>query len=324
MAKYILGIDGGGTKTHACIVDLDGNILATAANGGANWERIGVEAVQKNLTEIIERVCAKASISKADIVDSTFALAGFDWEEDKQILNPIVNSLDLDGRCQLINDSFAALFAGIPQGIGCVSIAGTGGKSAGRTASKTVQTMGMELGEGGGAGQLVDTALDLIARAHHGIVEKTQLYKQIPQSVGFDNPADFFAAVARGRVALDESLAPLIFKLADEGDCVAIEVVTKVASQHALDVQGIIKQLDFAGTPVELIRAGGLHTAANVLFDRVFEKTLKASSPGVIMRVLDVSPVFGSILHAAHHHFKEVSPEFISNLTSAAKKVEIS
>ena len=223
----------------------------------------------------------------------------------------------------MINDSFAALFAGIPQGIGCVSIAGTGGKSAGRTASKSVQTMGMELGEGGGAGQLVDIALDLIARAHHRIVEKTQLYEQIPQSVGFDNPTDFFTAIARGRVKLDESLAPLIFKLADEGDSVAIEVVTKVASQHALDIQGIIKQLDFSGVPVELIRAGGLHTAANALFDRVFEQTLKASSPGVTMRVLDVSPVFGAIMHAAHHHFKEVSPEFISNLTSAAQKVEI-
>jgi N-acetylglucosamine kinase-like BadF-type ATPase len=323
MGRYLLGIDGGGTKTHACIVDLDGNILATAANGGANWERIGVDAVQKNLAEIIDRVCAKASISKTEIVDSTFALAGLDWEEDEELLAPIINSLGLEGRCQLINDSFAALFAGIPQGIGCVSIAGTGGKSAGRTVSKSVQTMGMELGEGGGAGQLVDIALDLIARAHHRIVEKTQLYEQIPQSVGFDNPTDFFTAIARGRVKLDESLAPLIFKLADEGDSVAIEVVTKVASQHALDIQGIIKQLDFSGVPVELIRAGGLHTAANALFDRVFEQTLKASSPGVTMRVLDVSPVFGAIMHAAHHHFKEVSPEFISNLTSAAQKVEI-
>lgn len=323
MGKYLLGIDGGGTKTHACIVDLDGNILATAANGGANWERIGVKAVQKSLSEIVDAVCLKASISKAEIVDSTFALAGLDWEEDEELLAPIINSLGLEGRCQLINDSFAALFAGIPRGIGCVSIAGTGGKSAGRTASKSVQTMGMELGEGGGAGQLVDIALDLIARAHHRIVEKTQLYEQIPQSVGFDNPTDFFTAIARGRVKLDESLAPLIFKLADEGDSVAIEVVTKVASQHALDIQGIIKQLDFAGAPIELIRAGGLHTAANALFDRVFEQTLKASSPGVTMRVLDVSPVFGSIMHAAHHHFKEVSPEFISKLTSAAQKVDI-
>ena len=41
MSKVFLGVDGGGTKTHACVVDLEGNILGTAANGGANWERSG-------------------------------------------------------------------------------------------------------------------------------------------------------------------------------------------------------------------------------------------------------------------------------------------
>ena len=323
MSKVILGIDGGGTKTHACLVDLDGNIVATAANGGANWERIGVAAVQKNLDEIIDAVCAKASVDRSDIVDSTFALAGVDWEEDKKLLAPVVSALALDGKCQLINDSFAALFAGIPTGIGCVSIAGTGGKSAGRSSTGSVQTMGMELGEGGGAGQLVDTALDLIARAHHGIKEKTALYKELPAAVGFDDPVEFFTAVARGRVSLDESLAPLIFSLADQGDAGAIEVVTKVAQQHAIDIQGVVQQLNFEGSTIELIRAGGLHTAANGVFDEVFEKTIKATFPHMHMRVLDVSPVFGAVMHAAHRYFGSVSQDFITNITSAAKKVEI-
>ena len=39
MSKVILGIDGGGTKTHAVVVDLDGNIVASAANY-AKWLRI--------------------------------------------------------------------------------------------------------------------------------------------------------------------------------------------------------------------------------------------------------------------------------------------
>ena len=51
MSELILGIDGGGTKTHAVVVDLSGNILATAAHSGANWERTGITA-----TEIILKV----------------------------------------------------------------------------------------------------------------------------------------------------------------------------------------------------------------------------------------------------------------------------
>ena len=54
MSKVILGIDGGGTKTHAVLVDLAGNIVASAANGGANWERTGIAATQISLMEIVD------------------------------------------------------------------------------------------------------------------------------------------------------------------------------------------------------------------------------------------------------------------------------
>ena len=56
MSKLLLGIDGGGTKTHAVLVDISGNILAAAANGGANWERTGIEATEISLLEIVMKL----------------------------------------------------------------------------------------------------------------------------------------------------------------------------------------------------------------------------------------------------------------------------
>ena len=93
MSKVFLGVDGGGTKTHACIVDLDGNILGTAANGGANWERSGIRSVQDGLNEIIEEALHSAGATREEIVDSTFALAGIDWEEDQKLFIPVVTAL---------------------------------------------------------------------------------------------------------------------------------------------------------------------------------------------------------------------------------------
>ena len=154
MSKVILGIDGGGTKTHAVLVDLSGNILAAAANGGANWERTGIAATEISLLEIIKRVLNIAKAEGNDIVAATFGLAGIDWESDLELFAPISKSLNLSDKAVFVNDSIAALFAGSPNGIGCVSIAGTGGKTAGRNGTQTLQTMGMDLGEAGGAGQL--------------------------------------------------------------------------------------------------------------------------------------------------------------------------
>ena len=321
MVKAILGIDGGGTKTHAVLVDLDGNILSTAANGGANWERIGIEAVGKSLDELIKSALARAKIGREDIVSSTLALAGIDWPEDEKLFGPTLQSLGLTDRCALVNDSVAALFAGIPNGIGCVSIAGTGGKTAGSDGQQTIQTMGMELGEGGGAGQLVGLALDSIARAHHATGNKTQMYEAIPAAIGFSDPEQFFIAIARGRVHLDEVLAPLIFDLAINGDAAALAVVYQVAKQHAVDVSGIAGQLNFTDKPMTLIRAGGLHTACCEVFDKAFEAEINRLLGKVNVSVLEIAPVFGAVIHSAHRYFEKLPPQFISNLLANAEKV---
>ena len=323
MSKVILGIDGGGTKTHACVVDLEGNVLGTAANGGANWERSGINAVQNSLNAIINEALDSASVTRADIVDSTFALAGIDWEEDLDLFKPVTAALDLENRCTIINDSFAALFAGAPNGIGCVSIAGTGGKSAGRDGVRTVQTMGMDLGEGGGAGQLIALTLDSIARSFHGISPRTQLFTDVPRALGYEDQKTFFTAIARDRVHPDESLAPVIFDLANAGDAAAVEVVTHVAKQHARDIQGIVLQLNFPAGAIPVVRAGGLHTANCAVFNKAFETELRTLVPHAAMSILEIAPVYGSVVHAANRYFGSTPESFISQLHKAAQKVEI-
>ncbi|HKF93801.1 MAG TPA: BadF/BadG/BcrA/BcrD ATPase family protein, partial [Gammaproteobacteria bacterium] len=39
--EYILGVDGGGTKTLALLGDLDGNILARGLSGPSNYHAVG-------------------------------------------------------------------------------------------------------------------------------------------------------------------------------------------------------------------------------------------------------------------------------------------
>jgi N-acetylglucosamine kinase-like BadF-type ATPase len=323
MREVFLGVDGGGTKTHACIVDLQGNILGTAANGGANWERSGIGSVQKSLDEIIGAALRSAQVQREDIVDSTLALAGIDWEEDQNLFIPVIQELGLQGRCTLINDSFAALFAGAPSGIGCVSIAGTGGKSAGRDGVRTVQTMGMDLGEGGGAGQLISLTLESIARSFHGIQPRTALYTEFVQFMGFQDTKAFFIAIARDRIDPNESIAPLIFDLCSRGDIEAIKIVSQVAKQHALDIYGVVNQLDFRSGSIPIVRAGGLHTANNAIFDNAFETELKSFLPLASISVLNVAPVYGSVIQAAQRFFTETPDNFLKNLNGAAQKVNI-
>lgn len=297
MSKFVLGVDGGGTKTDAVIADENGKNIATATNGGANWERLGITKALDSLEEVIKSAATSAGVATSDISYATFAIAGIDWPNDVNLYLPITERLGIKN-FEFMNDSFAALYAGSKSLEGIVSIAGTGGKTSGIYAGNKVQSMGMELGEGGGAGQLVGLALEYIAMQFHNTADPSALYETIPALMGKEPGMDFFEAVARSGTRLNESLAPEIFKLADQNDVGALYAVKKTAVQHAKDVCGIAKQLGIFQEDITVVRAGGLHTAGNKAFDMEFENYVKQCLPNAILVVLNKAPVMGAVLNS--------------------------
>lgn len=297
MSKYVLGVDGGGTKTDAVIADLNGKVIASASNGGANWERMGIEKALNSLEEVIKSAANSARINTSDISSAAFAVAGVDWADDVKLYQPLASRLGIN-KYEIMNDSFAALYAGSENLQGIVSIAGTGGKTSGIYQGKQAQTMGMELGEGGGAGQLVGLALEYIAMQFHKTASESELYELIPKSLKLNPGPEFFEAVARKGLRLSEALAPEIFLLADQNDPGALYAVKKTAEQHGIDVCGIAKQLGIHDQDVVVVRAGGLHTGGNAVFDKEFERQVKAELPNANLLVLNKAPVMGAVLRA--------------------------
>lgn len=298
MSKYILGIDAGGTKTDACVADLSGKIIAIAGNGAAQWERVGLSKTQSALDLVITEALAKAGAVKSEVAKATFAMSGIDWPSDVEMMRPIITAIGFTTNVSIINDAFAALYAGVPDGDGIASIAGTGGKTVGQHNGKSFQTMGMRMGEAGGAGQVIGMALDRIAMEIHGQRPRSVLSIQIPALFGFTDVMEFFEAHTRGGLRFEEDRTPLIFELAHDGDQASSEIIKSVAKQHAEDVIGIAKQLEFDGDPFKVVRAGGLHTCGSTLFDDVFNNEIVNALPGAKTEVLKDLPVYGAINHA--------------------------
>lgn len=56
MNSYVVGLDGGGTKTAVTVADLSGNILATFQLGAINPNGEKVENVNRNLADIFTKL----------------------------------------------------------------------------------------------------------------------------------------------------------------------------------------------------------------------------------------------------------------------------
>jgi Predicted N-acetylglucosamine kinase len=54
----VLGVDGGGRKTYAAVVDAFGTLLGAGAAGPSNWEMAGVDVARDAITEAADGALA--------------------------------------------------------------------------------------------------------------------------------------------------------------------------------------------------------------------------------------------------------------------------
>src|SRR5262245_41281345 len=77
--KYIVGVDGGGTKTLALLGDLGGNVLARGVSGPSNYNVVGFGMACLALENAINMACKDYA---GEISALCLGLAGAGQKED--------------------------------------------------------------------------------------------------------------------------------------------------------------------------------------------------------------------------------------------------
>jgi N-acetylglucosamine kinase-like BadF-type ATPase len=292
--KLVLGIDAGGTTTDALVCTPDGRLVGVGSAGPGNWEEIGVEAAVR----AIVAATAAAGTTPRDVHAAGLALAGIDWPGDEQLLEPALKASGMPRRRVLVNDAFAALRAGAPDGVGIVSCAGTGCISAGRAPDgRSFRTLAVGYGEWGGAWELAREAAHAIARARHGTGPPTALSERVPNLLGLHDEEDLFRAIARRGYHPDPSLARVVLQAANEGDPVARQIAAAGGTGLAASAAAVAARLELE-PPFLVVRSGGVHRAGCAALDAAFTAEIEARLPGCEVRMLSVPPAAGAALLA--------------------------
>ena len=293
--RYFLGIDTGATKSHALIADENGRSVGFAQAGPGNWEVIGWDGTQAVLHAITQNALAMAGIGKESLAGAGFGFAGYDWPEDGPGHQALIDSLELDIPTEFGNDTLIGLIAGAESGWGVVVSAGTSNNSCGRDPlhnSCRLSGMGPRLGEFGGAGEVVQRAMQDIGRAWSQRGPQTDLANTFVTALGAKGIDDMFAGLARGRYDIGPSFAPLVFETAVHGDPVAQEIVHWAGEELGSLAIGIIRQLNLAAEPVDVVLAGSLYKAGEALIAPMRDTILTEAPQARLVR-LTVPPVVG-------------------------------
>jgi N-acetylglucosamine kinase-like BadF-type ATPase len=298
MTKYFLGIDIGATKCHALVADEHGEVLGFGLSGPGNWETVGWKRTRDVFHELTEMALKSANIGKSQIAGAGFGIAGYDWPEDLKPHQEIVDSLNLNSPTYLTNDTITGLVAGASEGWGVVISAGTSNNCRGRDKNGvegSVTGSGEMFAEYGGAYQIVRRCVQAISLNWSLRGPETRLTEAFIKKTGAKDATDLLSGLIRGRYQMSAADAPNVFKVADDGDEVAQEIIQWAGHELGNLAVGVIRQLGFSDINFEVVLAGSLFKGGPEIRNALKE-TIHAEAPFARFFRLKAPPVVGGIL----------------------------
>src|SRR4030043_1013901 len=214
MTSYFLGVDIGGTKSHALITDEKGNALGFGTYGPRNHEEVRYEGVRNALHTVTEKALAIAGLTKEQVSAGGFGVAGYDWPSERQPTLDAIESIGINAPVEAVNDTIIGLLAGASKGWGVAVVAGTGTNCWGWDENHNVgRVTGLGYGEYGGAGDMVYRALSAIANEWTMRGPKTQLTSAFLRLTGTKDAPALIAGIETGEFSVGSDFAPYVFQI---------------------------------------------------------------------------------------------------------------
>lgn len=298
MGQYFLGIDVGGTKSHALIADLSGQALGFGAGGPGNPESIGYDGMAGVLQAVVREALTDAGIARDEIAGAGFGIGGYDWPSSQR--DPTlqaIRTLGLNVPLEVVNDSIIGLLAGATEGWGVAVVAGTSCNCWGWDQDRREGRMtGFSwLGEAAGGGELALKAIQAVALEWTWRGPPTRLTQAFVELFEARDVEDLLEGLTMGRYHLHASAAPMVFQVAAEGDAVARDLILWAGRELGSMANGVIRQLGFETCSFDVVLAGSFFDGSSLLA-KAMRETIHPVAPGARLVRLDAPPVVGGVL----------------------------
>ena len=294
----VLGIDGGGTRTRASIVDGE-KVLAFAENGSIKRLRVGTETAEANLRAILQDVFSQAGLKAVRAASAGVASASMPGV--KEWISGVFTDFGVE-HCEIVGDEVIALDGAFKGGPGILQIAGTGSNCIGRAPDGGRESAGgwsSRLGDEGSGYWIGLYAIRRALRAYDqeqptrildtvGTIWGTRTLDELV-NMGDGTPSPDFAA-----------LAPAVDKLAEEGDAVALEVLRQAADDlvdSVLLVRSKLRRKHNVTVEVPVAWIGSVIGKSRLVREAFF-KGLKEAAPEMPVRNTEVAGIEGAVWRA--------------------------
>lgn len=297
----IVAVDGGGSKTDAVAVTLDGELAGRVRGPGSSPHYDGLAASVALVDGLVRDVAGDAEVRRAGLYLSGLdlprevaayreALAGLPWA---------AGGLDVD------NDLFALLRAGTDEPDAVAVVCGTGMNAVGvRADGARVRflAIGAISGDWGGGHGLGSEALWHAARDVDGRGPHTRLTAALERQFGVP------VTTLTEQLHLGEReygdlarLSPTVFDVADAGDAVAQSLVDRQADEVVAFVRACVNRLCLADRAIPVVLGGGILQAGQPRLDDRIAAGIAEIAPSARLVTPSHPPILGAALLTLEH-----------------------
>jgi N-acetylglucosamine kinase len=302
--RFVLGFDGGGTKTDCVLMDESGAILARSQAGPSNPLRVGFGAAITSIREAARQVIAQAGVSGDTTAAAICAgLAGAGPPESAEKIRALLAAEFPESKVQVCTDLDLAL-AATGDGPVIVLLAGTGSFAVGRnTAGQTARAggYGSQIGDEGSAYDIGRRAVLTAMHENDRAGLDSLLGQRLLRELGC---ADWSEVKARAQAASDEVFPRLFSVVAMVADWIETPSETPSETSARNSAKGILRaaafdlaaladnlaeRLHLRGTRFVVAKTGGMIGRSKYLESQIDER-LKNAFPQAELEALRVSP----------------------------------
>lgn len=270
--NYVIGVDGGGTKTEAVAYDLDGSVLESALTGFGNLNNNKEEALE-NITSAVQQLVEK--LGKDGLKGIYLGLAGSEVGDNAKIVyDKIKETFGVES--QVMNDGDLALRALLKGEDGVLVIAGTGSIAFGVKGNQQAKVGGWGnlLGDEGSAYKIsIEAYKKLIYENDYGF-DHSELSKEILSFLEIKSADDLVGIIYSSTKDEIAKVAHLVSKHAENGDKFAIELLETEGREIAKQAERVYKKLELEKCSIGLV--GGVIRKSKV-FRNAFESYLNGT-----------------------------------------------
>jgi N-acetylglucosamine kinase-like BadF-type ATPase len=300
--KYLIGMDGGGTKTKCILTDINLNPIYETIGGPSNFLVIGIEKVSDTIFDLIMDCANSQKITVNDIEAIILGTTGGGRTSDAEMLeNQIINDSSEQNiainKFRVESDARIALEGAFSGKDGSILIAGTGSIMFGKDEKGEIHRVGgfgRFIGDEGSGYRIGRIGLNAVARYFDGRSKSTKIADLLERKFSISSSEDLITEVYRNNFNI-ASVAPIVFDAAESGDKIAQRILEDEADELLLHISAMKIKLDVQLLKVSLI--GSLLTTPNY-FSYLFNEKVIRRFNDVQIKEAEHSPEFGAALMA--------------------------